>query len=236
MTKRKFRLLAISCIACILLAAFPALAADDLSIGLDRGTVIRGNQFVLTVTGKPGTGYYVWLAGTFSMTGAVDDQPPMIIGSTENVAQDPAGGPYVIGSYAYRNGNGRTIVQDVCPSSPAQYYAFVTTDQAGRGYVLFGTTSSTAPKQFTIRAEGLGDYDTDSISVVRGGVSITADSEKTATMETTVVTTLPTTTREVVTSPPATQAPTTTTKQAPAAVGFCLLGVALGHLCNRKMQ
>jgi hypothetical protein len=70
---------------------------------------------------------------------------------------DPAGGPYVVGSYRFRNGNGRTILDDVAPSSATvqntRYYAKVTTDENGFGIVQFTTSSATAPRTFSVRAE-----------------------------------------------------------------------------------
>jgi hypothetical protein len=91
------------------------------------------------------------------MTGEPGDQPPVILSNQMNVVQDPSEGPYMIGSYRYNNGNGRTILDDVAPSSsttPAtSYYAQVTTDSDGVAIVGFRTSYATAAKQFSIRAE-----------------------------------------------------------------------------------
>jgi len=74
-----------------------------------------------------------------------------------NVVQDPSGGPYVIGSFRYSNGNGRTILDDVAPSSATssntRYYAQVTTDIDGVAIVGFRTSSATADKKFSIVAQ-----------------------------------------------------------------------------------
>jgi len=133
----------------ILLAMIPIASAED--------TLTRGSGFTVTITGKPNTAYYVWVARTFSMSGEPGDQPPVILGGQMNVVQDPAGGPYVIGSYQYSNGNGRTILDDVAPSSATssntRYYAQVTTDIDGVAIVGFRTSSATADKKFSIIAQ-----------------------------------------------------------------------------------
>jgi hypothetical protein len=59
--------------------------------------------------------------------------------------------------YAFNNGNGRTIIDDVAPSTPGMsntnYYALVTTDRDGRAVVAFQTSSGTATRTFSIKAE-----------------------------------------------------------------------------------
>ena len=136
-----------ACIAALIVLA-PAVSA---------GSVTRGSTFTLTIDGKPLTAYYVWFKGTFSMTGKPGDQPPVIVANTENVVFDPDEGPYVIGSYRFYNGNGKTIHEDVAPSSDTvsntRYYAQVTTDYDGFGIVQFQTSSATADRTFTIKAE-----------------------------------------------------------------------------------
>lgn len=134
---------------CAIFVAIPIASAED--------TLTRGSGFTVTITGKPNTAYYVWVARTFSMSGEPGDQPPVILGGQMNVVQDPSGGPYVIGSYRYSNGNGRTILDDVAPSSATssntRYYAQVTTDIDGVAIVGFRTSSATADKKFSIVAQ-----------------------------------------------------------------------------------
>jgi cell division septation protein DedD len=204
------------------------------------GTVVQSRSFTLTVIGVPNSQYYVWVTGTFSMTGATGEQPPVIQASIEGVAQDPAGGPYTIGSYAFRNGNGRTIQQDVAPSTPqvpnTRYYARVTTDNAGRAFIGFQTSSATAPKTFSIRIENADSYDEESVSVEKGSVSIEAGTQKT--VQPTPVVTLSTPETSIpmtqsTSATPSTTAPTTP-KPAPLETGFVLLGAGIGLFCLRK--
>jgi hypothetical protein len=136
-------------ICCMIVSVIPCVTAAD--------SLTRGSMFTVSIAAKPNTAYYVWFTRTFAMSGEPGDQPPVIVGNTERVEFDPAGGPYTIGSYRFRNGNGRTILDDVAPSSATvpntSYYAKVTTDENGSGIVQFRTSSATADRTFTVRAE-----------------------------------------------------------------------------------
>jgi hypothetical protein len=137
----------LAALICVILI-LPVTGADSLA---------RGGRFTVTIAGKPNTAYYVWLARTFTMSGEPGDQPPVIVANIERVEFDPDGGPYVIGNYRFSNGNGRTILDDVAPSSGTtsntRYYARVTTDIDGIAIVSFATSSATAQKTFPVRAE-----------------------------------------------------------------------------------
>jgi hypothetical protein len=136
-------------ICCMIVSVMPCVTAAD--------SLTRGSMFTVSIAAKPSTSYYVWFTRTFAMSGEPGDQPPVIVGYTERVEFDPAGGPYAIGSYQFRNGNGRTILDDVAPSSATvsntRYYAKVTTDENGLGIIQFTTSSATAPRTFSVRAE-----------------------------------------------------------------------------------
>jgi hypothetical protein len=120
-------------------------------------SLTRGQTFTVTIVGKPNIPYYVWLKGTFSLSGEPGEQPPVIASSQENIVQDPAGGPFVIGLYKYYGGGGRTILDDVAPSTPTvsntSYYAQVTTDSNGYGIVAFRTSQATAAEAFSVVAQ-----------------------------------------------------------------------------------
>jgi hypothetical protein len=141
----------------ILLLTSIVLIFIPVASSADSDSLTRGNTFTVTVVGKPNTTYYVWLTRTSTMSGEPGDQPPVIASYQANVEQDPAGGPYVIGSYRFNNGGGRMILDDVAPSSSTtsntNYYAQVTTDVDGMGIVAFRTSSSTAERKFSVRAE-----------------------------------------------------------------------------------
>jgi hypothetical protein len=131
----------------------PACATDTSS-----GDVLtRGSRFTVTITGAPNTAYYLWLTRTFTMTGNPGDQPPVIVGGQSGIQKDPPEGPYTIGMYAFNNGNGRTIIDDVAPSTPdmsnTNYYALVTTDRDGRAVIAFQTSSGTATRTYSIKTE-----------------------------------------------------------------------------------
>jgi hypothetical protein len=91
------------------------------------------------------------------MTGKPGDQPPVIVAFQSGIQQDPPEGPYTIGSYVINNGNGRTIRDDIAPSTPelsnTNYYALVTTDTDGRAVVAFQTSQGTATRTFSIKVE-----------------------------------------------------------------------------------
>ena len=77
----------------------PILAADTLTINANKDSVSRGGgRFSVTISGTPRTFYYLWVKNTSTMTGESQDQPPAIMVS-EPVYQDPAGGPFSIGSH-----------------------------------------------------------------------------------------------------------------------------------------
>ena len=136
-------------LCCMIVSVMPCVTAAD--------SLTRGSPFTVSIAAKPRTAYYVWFTRTFAMSGEPGDQPPLIVGNTARVEVDPAGGPYAIGSYRFRNGNGRTILDDVAPSSATvsntSYYAKVTTDENGFGIVQFRTSSATADRTFSVRAE-----------------------------------------------------------------------------------
>lgn len=138
-------------------------------------TVTRGGTFTVTVLGTPRTPYDVWPEGTSDMTGEPGDQPPVIVAGQVDVAQDPAGGPYPIGSHPISGGG--TIRGDVPPDSsttPAtSYYAEVTTDASGYGVVMFRTSSATATdRQFHITAQNPADPGKD-VPIFLGGIPTT---------------------------------------------------------------
>ena len=139
-------------ISIIFISVFMPLAGAQ-----SGGTVTRSQMFTVTVVGIPNTTYVVWLKGTFSLSGAPGEQPPVIFPNQENVVQDPSDGPYRIGSYQYYGGGGRTILDDVAPSTPTlpntSYYAQVTTDANGYGIVAFQTSRATAAQEFSIVAQ-----------------------------------------------------------------------------------
>ena len=106
------------------------------------------------------------------MTGKPGDQPPVIVPFQSGIQQDPPEGPFTIGSYMINNGNGRTIRDDIAPSTPelsnTNYYALVTTDTDGRAVVAFQTSSATSTKTFSIKVENSRSAANSDILIERG--------------------------------------------------------------------
>jgi len=153
MNYRLSRILVLLCIIGFVLIMVP-VSADT---GSSENTLTRGGRFSITITGLPNTPYYFWLARTYSMSGKPGDQPPVVLANQLRVEQDPSEGPYTIGSYAYYNGNSRTILEDVAASTPERsntsYYGKVTTGADGRAVVTFLTSSATATRSFSVKTE-----------------------------------------------------------------------------------
>lgn len=168
MTGRSGITLTLFLIAGFMILAFPASAAD----GPSDTALTRGSRFSVNITGSPSTPYYVWLTRTSAMTGTPGDQPPVIVAFQSDVQLDPPEGPYTIGSYMFNNGNGRTIQEDVAPSTPdisnTRYYALVTTDADGRAVVTFQTSSATATRTFSIKVENPSSAANSDVLIERG--------------------------------------------------------------------
>jgi hypothetical protein len=213
----------------------PVLAAETS----DSDTLTRGGQFTVTVTGDPNTAYYLWLTRTFSMSGEPYDQPPVLIGSTLGLEQDPAGGPYTIGSYAFYNGGGRTIREDVAPStstmSNTQYYGKITTDSNGVAVVTFSTSIYTATKKFSVRVENPKNPGSDTARIQETVYTRKAPSIQA--VATATVQTRPTFVTQIITPYPTTTIPTTPTptqtQKAGLIPGILVAALGLGIFLRR---
>ena len=234
---------------CCALLIIPAVAISTPSELSGNDALTRGSRFTITITGIPNTPYYVWLARTWSLSGKPGDQPPLIVGSQWNVEKDPDGGPYTIGSYAYNNGNGRTILDDVAPSTASQsatsYYALVTTDSSGTAIVEFRTSANTAIRTFSVRVENPTSANTDTLLVQRGdqnvkqgAVSIEAVTTQTpprTTPPTPPPTPAPLPSLEITSLPQTTVPPTEMpTQKMPLEMVWCIIAVGVGLLMVRN--
>jgi hypothetical protein len=207
-------------IAVLLLFPIPAAGVSTAQGSVD-GSLTRGSRFTATILGLPNTSYYIWLPGTFSMTGEEYDQPPVIADSIQGLVKDPEGGPYTIGSYQYYNGNGKTIIDDVAPAtasmSNTNYYGQVTTDDSGKAVVEFKTSVYTGLRSYSVKVENPAVPDDSRLSVdvttysrSAPTMSIYVPEQQTAAAtqaQTTVITTIPKTT--IATAAPTTVPPTT---------------------------
>lgn len=140
------------------------IASDTVKIEASKDSVVRGNPFAVTVTGKPNSPYYLWLKGTGSMTGGILDEPPSIVLSQDSVKMDPIAGPWPIGAYVYQ-GSSKSIQDDVpqmyglTDVNGTYYYALVTLSNSGTRTVGFQTSKDTKDKKYTIRVERPEPYD-----------------------------------------------------------------------------
>jgi hypothetical protein len=168
MRESYLRVFILACIIAFLLLLIPAAATKTAEASVGE-TLTRGGRFTVTITALPSTGYYIWLPGTSAMSGEPRDQPPVISDNVGNVEKDPPGGPYTIGSYQFSNGDGRTILDDVAPSTPSMsatdYYALVTTDSVGQAVVEFRTSVDTGLRSYSIRVENPRSVDSDTLQL-----------------------------------------------------------------------
>jgi hypothetical protein len=168
MRHKYLQLIILSCIICFLFTVIPVAAIKTAEASVSD-TLTRGGRFTVIITGLPSSAYYIWLPGTFTMTGEPRDQPPVIADAISNVEKDSPGGPYTIGSYRYSNGDGNTIRDDVAPSTPdipnTNYYALVTTDTSGIAVVEFQTSVNTGLRSYSVRVENPRSVDSDNLQL-----------------------------------------------------------------------
>ena len=248
LSKSRTALLVLVLLTGSLVMIVPVLAATITSAGAGSDVVTRGNLFAISVTGRPNTPYYIWLTRTWSLSGNPGDQPPVIVSYQVPVTQDPPDGPYTIGSYAYSNGGGRTILDDVAPSSSSMpntsYYAKVTTDSNGEAVVALRTSANTAVQTYSVKVENPASPADDTVIVERGDVttkrgSVSIRFDTTATLpRTTSPTPVPILTTplpEITTALPVpTTSPTATqTQKMPPELIFGIVAVIFGALMAR---
>lgn len=228
-------------LACFIIAVIPAPAAGEPS----NNALTRGGRFTVNITGLPSTPYYVWLTRTSTMTGNPGDQPPVFVPFQSGIQQDPPEGPYTIGSYVINNGNGRTIRDDVAPSTPelsnTNYYALVTTGTDGRAVIAFQTSSGTATRTFSIKVENAQSAANSDILIERGlpsGFPTTTLPE--STVITPELTTIPAVTRAESTIPVTLVSTTvpepilTPSQQSASGYEICIMAIVSGLLVWNK--
>jgi hypothetical protein len=147
---RRFRIFIM--MVCIVFVLPLVVAVAD---AVSSGGLTPGSGFIVSITGNPGTPYYVWLTRTSTMSGAPGDQPPVISGGISDVEKDPPNGPYLIGMHTISKGG--TIIDDVAPAPDGlpgtNYYALVTTNADGVAIVQFRITPGTAVRTYSVKVE-----------------------------------------------------------------------------------
>lgn len=156
------------------------IASDTVKIEASKDSVVRGNPFSVTITGRPNQRYFLWVKGTSSMSGGTVDQPPMIAADQDSVFFDPEAGPFTIGSYQFQGGAGSTIKNDTpdAPFSGTHYYASVLLSNSGTRTVGWTTSKDTKDKTYTIKVEqnfaGQIKNDEVNVKVEKGTVTVVA--------------------------------------------------------------
>jgi PGF-CTERM protein len=134
------------------------IASDTVKIEASKDSIVRGNPFSVTITGRPNSAYYLWVKGTSSMSGMTTDQPPRIVLDQDSVKQDTPNN-IVYGLYQFQGGAGKTIQQDVpkyygdVNVNGTAYYAQVTLSNSGTRTVGWTTSKDTKDKKYTIHVE-----------------------------------------------------------------------------------
>jgi len=246
MTIKYLKCCAFLFLVCVLAGMVPVSAETSAEQSISD-SLTRGSRFTVTLTGLPNTSYYIWLSGTSSMTGEPRDQPPYIADNTENVMKDPDSGPYTIGSYQYNNGGGRTIRDDVAASTPdmpnTNYYALVTTDASGKEIVQFQTSTNTAIRSYSVKAENPQSVERDNLRIdvtvytrrAPGPMIITPTEIPVTETMTTPPTPVPTTVITTAMAIPTTTLPVTTpTQRTSLEMGIPLISVFSGLIALRK--
>ncbi len=125
-----------------------------LAIESNKDSVIRGNNFVVTITGESQTTYYVYVKKAGSLAGG---EYPVIAPGQPGVSQ--------------------AFVQTGDEIGPAGTYANVTTTAAGTRTVQFNTNGTTDAQTFTIKVVEQGTNpksDDVKVKVEKGSVTVTA--------------------------------------------------------------
>jgi len=143
----------------ISLSGTVTLVSDTVKIEANKETVVRSKPFSVTITGRPLTQYFVWVKGTSSMSGAWDNQPPLVGLFQAAVYNDsPTNGFMPIGQYVPQNFVNRVLRDDVAldPTTGynrTRYYVMINTSSSGTRTVEFVTTNWTKAQTYTIRVE-----------------------------------------------------------------------------------
>ena len=170
------------------------LVTDLVNIRANSNSVIRGNPFVVSITGRSFSTYHLWVENTSTMTGNPGDQPPYIDPSQVGVMvnRDPGLTNSVpvfpeAGSYQFQGGGGKAIYQDVAPGWPGSKSAFlkngtteyanITLDSHSTRMIQFVTTNWTKPQKYTLRVEQVFpvNYSAEGGDVKRDSVEVTVE-------------------------------------------------------------
>ncbi|MBN1432056.1 MAG: DUF3821 domain-containing protein [Methanomicrobiaceae archaeon] len=165
---------------------------DTISVTADKETVIRNNDFTISIEGKPKTVYYVWFTGTSTYTfgnGTGDiltaDIPPQFMPNQDDVnfMNNLDNTAAVNLNYVYK-GTTTQIRTDVATSTTVvnnPYAINVTTGTDGTAVVGIETHQNTKAATYTIRVQKPDAinqlYDTVKVKIEKGAVTVTASGD-----------------------------------------------------------
>jgi len=146
--------------------------SKPITITTNKETVVRGNSFVVTITGESKSPYYVYVKNTSLSTGK---QPPLMAAGQSNVnatqgenARQIQLTPASRLLWLNQNVNDAPVTQDT--------EANVTTAADGTRVIQFNTNTATDDRKFTIKVldpADLSKYDQVDVSVEKGQITIT---------------------------------------------------------------
>lgn len=154
------------------------VSEDFVTVETNKASIIRNDDFSVTITGRPNENYVLWVKGTSNV--CPPDTVPYIKPNQNSVTVASAfAGAYVFSGLV----GGTTVVADVCavPAPAGDYYAMVTLSSYGNRTVGFATDDTTKDQSYTIRADLYQNaylftpkYDTATVQVSKGDITITA--------------------------------------------------------------
>ncbi len=159
------------------------LGKDDVKIESNKDTVVRNNDFAVTITGRPNEDYVLWVKGTSSIS--APDTVPYIKANQNGVTVASA----LAGAYRFTGAAGLTpnVLTDVCavPAPSGDYYAMVRLSSSGTRTVGFGTDDTTKDQTYTLRTDRYVSpvgafsptYDTVKVKIEKGGITVTASGD-----------------------------------------------------------
>ncbi|EHQ35925.1 MEMAR_RS02690 family S-layer glycoprotein [Methanoplanus limicola] len=159
------------------------VAKDTVTVTADKETVVRNNDFTVTVEGRPKTDYVVWLSGTYSYSGT-SNYPPKFLPNQDSISylkQSEADGL----NYKFSTKVGQDI-PDAADGITNEWAIRAETGSDGKIVIGLTTDSNTRDAVYTIRAQKVetwpiqldtDTYDTVKVKVEKGAVTVTASGD-----------------------------------------------------------
>ncbi|MDT8358256.1 MAG: MEMAR_RS02690 family S-layer glycoprotein [Methanomicrobiaceae archaeon] len=135
------------------------IRTQEVTIESDKDTVVRGNDFTVTVSGDSKTNYFVYVESE-----EIDDEDYPVIRAGQQNVNLSASLPTCVNDAANVTGT----------------FARILTDAAGQKKVLLETDTDTDDRTFTIKvvSEDCADDDTVKVSIEKGAISVVAEGDQ----------------------------------------------------------